>query len=389
MYNGYLSSLFVGIIAKKLSVVETTPKISHQHEFNATSAMKTLFGKDRVRINSHYLYLSDNDTIADEGILTWYDARANDPKRSEYRLFYTRNQVMIQAKANDSVFICLCKDGTALVVIAKGDSAAESQLKWLFGVVPGDRFSAGSLNEDDAQLRLITNRVLERLGLQLPVEEDWIDELVHRFGNQFPSPEVFSAYARETAGVSFDDADTVLITWLNQEQMLYRTFAGYLKKQTFAEPVPAFLDAERSEFTAFNDVSLCNHFEALLNSFQLPYSYNLLSADSISRCFVFPGMYHYRNPDYPDEGLLFLRVEDSLRNMEIPVFEDDRVSVIYLLTLEPALSKDQIDGLKEKHVRLVVPAPVQATYEAELRNDLLTVEGFLSVIQHNLVEYGY
>ena len=40
--SGYLKNYFKGIIAKKLSAVETTPKTSNQHEFNATVKMKEI-----------------------------------------------------------------------------------------------------------------------------------------------------------------------------------------------------------------------------------------------------------------------------------------------------------------------------------------------------------
>ena len=41
--TGYLKKYFKGIIVKKLSDVETTPKKSNQHEFNATIKMKEIF----------------------------------------------------------------------------------------------------------------------------------------------------------------------------------------------------------------------------------------------------------------------------------------------------------------------------------------------------------
>ena len=94
MKNGYLSQYFVGVIAKKLSVVEAKLDKSNQHEFNGITSMKRLFGTERQKFNTTFMFLDDETMpITESAFLTWYDARENHPTRSEYRLFFPTTNV--------------------------------------------------------------------------------------------------------------------------------------------------------------------------------------------------------------------------------------------------------------------------------------------------------
>ena len=120
MEAGYLNKYFSGVAAKRLSAVEADASISNQHEYNGVSMLKRIFGTEKRRIATDFLYLEDDeDDLKTSGELTWYDARANNPNRTEWRLYYPSNDVTIRCGAGDSLFICLKNDGTALDIIAR------------------------------------------------------------------------------------------------------------------------------------------------------------------------------------------------------------------------------------------------------------------------------
>ena len=105
MKNGYLSQYFEGVMAKRLSAVEANLEKSNQHEFNGVAAMKSIFGKERQKFPTQFLFLDDeNVPISEDGFLTWYDARENHPTRSEYRL-YLHNTVIRRPAFVDVVMI--------------------------------------------------------------------------------------------------------------------------------------------------------------------------------------------------------------------------------------------------------------------------------------------
>jgi hypothetical protein len=87
--RGLLSDYFEGVAVKRLSMVETTPTGSNQHEFNGSKALRRLFGDDdRKSIPTRFIWLGEEqEGITADSIVSWYDARRKHPTRTEYRLF--------------------------------------------------------------------------------------------------------------------------------------------------------------------------------------------------------------------------------------------------------------------------------------------------------------
>ena len=89
MKAGYLSQYFSGVAIKRLTSVEANPYSSNQHEFNGVSDLKKIFGKanGKIRFDTKFLYLNDYDDepVAADGYLTWYDAREKNPYCPKYR----------------------------------------------------------------------------------------------------------------------------------------------------------------------------------------------------------------------------------------------------------------------------------------------------------------
>jgi len=128
-----LSDYFKGVAVKKLSVVETEPVRSNQHEFNGTTALRQLFGNtDRRNIPAKFIWLGkDQEGMTSESVVSWYDARRNHPVRTEYRLYYPSNEITAMMRAEDTMFIALLRDETVMVIIVPSDSIMQNQLLWL------------------------------------------------------------------------------------------------------------------------------------------------------------------------------------------------------------------------------------------------------------------
>ena len=137
MRKWYLSQYFSAVAIKKLSLVEVNTTKSHQHEFNGTNQIKKLFWEvkwtDKKIIESKFIYMSDYDdeTIEDEGNLTWYDSRAKSfarTWRSEYRLYFPDNTVMNCASENDTLIIWKLPTWHVLVIVAEANSTVSLSL---------------------------------------------------------------------------------------------------------------------------------------------------------------------------------------------------------------------------------------------------------------------
>lgn len=156
-----LAAEFTHVVFKRLSAVEADRSRSNQHEFNAPKALRDAFGAEQPRrIETDFVWMPDDgDFLTERGDLTWYDARARHPTRSEYRVYYRDNAVTGQAKAGALLLIALRPNGTVLLVLAPGTGLAAARISWLFGieVSPGSVFAA--LDIDSAAGRTLSSRL--------------------------------------------------------------------------------------------------------------------------------------------------------------------------------------------------------------------------------------
>lgn len=350
MKNGYLSQYFEGVMAKRLSIVEACPEKSNQHEFNGVIAMKSLFGKERQTFPARFIFLDDeNEPVTDNGYLTWYDARESNPKRSEYRLFFPTTAVSQAASANDILFVGLRTDKTVLVVIAAGDSTIASQLVWLLGVDIKEQFTVvANLNEDRNRLEYVSKLILEQIGIEVDDQNcNYLDEMIDRFDGKFPKTKEFSAYARSTLNGSDarENPDIALLSWLEQEEVLFRTLEKHLIQQQLDK---GFSDVD--EFVSYSlsvlnrrksrvGQALENHFEIVLNTFGIKYDRTRITENRSKPDFIFPGIKEYHDTTFPVAKLTMLGAKSTCKDRWRQVLaEANRIDYKHLLTLESAIS---------------------------------------------------
>lgn len=393
MKNGYLSQYFVGVIAKRLSVVEANLDKSNQHEFNGIASMKKLFGTERQKFDATFLFLDDeNPPITDNAFLTWYDARENHPTRSEYRLFFPTTNVSKVASVSDLLFIALKPDKTVLVIIAPHDSTIASQLIWLFGVDIGDKFSiSDNFDNEDKKLEYASKYILEQIGITIDEQEStYLDEMLQLFDGKFPTTKEFSSYARSTLKEidAQDDPDIVLVTWLNREEELFRTLERHIiqtKLKTGFSNVDEFilysLSVQNRRKSRVGQ-SLENHFEILLKSRNIMYDRTKITENKSKPDFIFPSIIQYHDMAFPAENLTMLGAKSTCKDRWRQVLaEADRIKHKHLLTLEAAISTNQTNEMIQKNLQLVIPQPIHKTYTQSQQKWLMNVSAFISLLQ--------
>ncbi len=109
-----------GAAVKALSMVEIDYWRSNQHEFHGTSKLKELFGPNRQYFQGEFYYVKNSgEIIKSLGQLTWYDARENIKNRTEYRFYYTDNNVVSNAKEGDTLVVELCENKIVKIIIVE------------------------------------------------------------------------------------------------------------------------------------------------------------------------------------------------------------------------------------------------------------------------------
>lgn len=404
METGYLNKYFTGVVIKKLSVVETDSKASHQHEYNAKKPMDELFGIEvsRREYKARFLYLNDLETISAEGKMTWYDARSNHPTRTEWRFYFQTTEVSKRSMAGDSLFICKKTDDTLLVIIARENSTSERQLYWLFGFSGIDTEQKGfvtrfELNLNNEQLEFVAANVLEEIGIVYENEsvKKLLEPMLNKFAGKFPSTRDFSDFARETVKdvdplLNPDDA---LVKWINREEMLFKVMEEHLIKEQLEKGFFKNEEVDVDSFIRFSlsvqnrrksraGLSLENHIEALLQRQGILYTHTPVTENKAKPDFIFPCIEAYRDEQYEENYLTMLGAKSTCKDRWRQVLsEADRISRKHLLTLEPSISTNQTDEMIAKNLQLVVPQPIHETYTEEQRVWLFDVDQFIDEVK--------
>ncbi|UYH54617.1 type II restriction endonuclease [Qipengyuania sp. SS22] len=400
MRRGQLSDYFAGVAVKRLSAVETSPTTSNQHEFNGSGPLRRLFGDDdQKNIPARYIWLGrEQEAVTTDSILTWYDARRQHPTRTEYRLYYPDNEVTGMMQAGDVLFIALCRDGTAMVIITPVDSTIQNQLVWLFGLEDQPEFEftvqeiAGTSNPD---LDFATRYILDELGIEPEEPEaDRLDELIEQFGMVFPTTKNFSEIARSavTDVDPADDPDGALLDWLDMEEQLFRRLERRIVAERIASGFNAPEGADVDGFLSFSlsvqnrrksraGQSLEHHLEAIFVANSIRYARGAETENRNKPDFLFPGQEHYHDPAFPAAKLTMLGAKSTLKDRWRQVLsEAERIENKHLLTLEPGISENQTSEMQAKQLQLVLPRQLHGSFRSAQQTWLMDVSEFLSLV---------
>lgn len=403
MNLGYLADHFDGVAAKVLSAVETVGKRSNQHEIDGVHALRKLFGSplEKLYIPCSFLWLDDDmeDPVVEEGHLTFYDARINVPNRSEYRLYYPAHiEAMTMAQPGDVVFIAKRRTGHVLLIVVPGDSSIASQLDWLFGTEVLDHrgFSLRpNLERGDDALGLPAMYLLDMLGVAVePTDDSVLEQMLEKFGAGFPPSAQFGAFARSTLPGLHprDDADGVLLAWMEKEEILFRTLERHLATDTLGKlyadkhvDVDRFIEVSLSMHNRRKSRAgrgLENQLIALFSALDVQHVFNPVTENRSRPDFVFPSIDAYHNRQFPVGKLTMLGVKTTCKDRWRQVLsEAQRIPDKHLLTFETPISKAQTDEMREHRVQLVVPRDLQDPYSADQRQWLMNVSDLVALIR--------
>lgn len=407
MKPGYLSEYFEGVAAKRLSAVEADQTRSNQHEYHATKKVQELLGspEENTTIPARFLYLTDDDPdpIVEDAFLTLYNCRKGKPRSPEYHLYFPTTNVSLNASEGDLLVIAKKRDGSLLVIIAENGSSIGRQIEWLFGfsdlIHPG--FSVKSeLETEQDRIEFASRFILENIGIAVETSEDsYLDDMLVRFTGRFPTTREFSAYARSTLKdlSPQDQPDLVLMTWMEREEILFRTLERYLIADRLSQgfsikTIDATIDVDG--FLSYSlsvqnrrksrvGLALENHLEILFSANGIKYSRAAVTENKSKPDFLFPGITEYLNPAFDKTKLTMLGVKSTCKDRWRQVLsEADWISKKHLLTLETAISTNQTSEMAAKQLQLILPKGLHQTYTPIQQQWLMSVETFIDLIRY-------
>jgi len=393
-----LAKYFRGVGAKRLTEVEINPSTSNQHEFNGINEFQNIFGTEKIKFTAKFILLNDEEEklIEQEGFLTWYDARKDHPTRSsEYRLYYSTNEVIDKSSVGDLAVIAMTGKDSVVVIVAPYNSTSEKQLMWLFDLQEVEqKFIVKDLTEKKNDLGFAGKYIISSLGFEIEEEEkNYLDLILKTFGDKFPSTIEFSRFARSTMDeFSPDkDPDEALLAYLEREEILFRTLERYIVETKLKEGFGKNgIDVD--EFIQFS-LSVQNRRKSRAGlgfENQLAYIFKVLkiqftkkgkTENNYEPDFLFPGIESYNNPNFNSLYLTMLGLKTTAKERWRQILpEANRIWPKHLITLEPAISKNQTDQMKTEKLQLVIPKGIMPTYTEEQQKELINLSDFISIV---------
>ena len=401
MRRGMLSDLFAGVVAKRLTLVETITERSNQHEIQGTRPLRILLGEgDRRKIPTRFIWVSDDhEALSEDGFMSWSDVRKGKPRAAEFHLYYSGNAVTERMQEGDQFFLALQRDDSLLVIVTPAASTIQNQLLWLFSLPQqsGSAFSFQTIDEShNVELDFATRYILEELGIE-PEEPEAVrlDGLIERFGLVFPTTRVFSEFARASLPEvsAADDPDQALIEWMDREEQLFRRLERRIVADRIGNGFQSPKGTDVDGFLSFSlsvqnrrksrvGLALENHLEAVFKAQNVAYQRGAETENRNKPDFLFPGGEQYRDREFPAERLTMLGAKSTLKDRWRQVLsEAQRIEEKHILTMEPGISENQTDEMQAKHLQLVIPRRLHSTFRSRQQEWLMTVVDFLSVVR--------
>ena len=395
-----LSHHFAGISIKRLSAVETERHTSNQHEFNGTSSMKGYLGLDRKIFPATFIYFGEveEDRLALDDQVTWYDARERHPTRSEHRLYFRDNEVIQKATEGDTLVSALRQDGTMLLLIISEASPDRSDILWLFGMsrAPGRSFITIDTESVTPQSNALFHYVAENIGLEIEEEasDTWLELILDRFGPRFPKTRELSGLALETLGQDISAVETpdeALVRLIDREEELFRQLERHIVSAQLKDKAEAWAD-NVDEFMKFSlgvhnrrksraGHALENHLEWIFSENRVEHQRGAHTENRSKPDFLFPGSEKYQDLNWPDERLTMLGVKTTCKDRWRQVLnEAHRIPEKHLLTLQPGISEHQTTEMQQASLTLVLPRRLHETYSEAQTGYLMDVSEFLTLV---------
>jgi hypothetical protein len=124
--------------------------------------------------------------------------------------------------------------------------------------------------------------------------------------------------------------------------------------------------------------SLEHHVEYLLNGAGVPFARQPRIDGKVMPDLLIPGKAAYEDSKFPTSRLMVVGVKRTCKDRWRQILnEGKRIPVKHLLTIQEAISSEQLKEMKEAKVTLVVPKSYHKDYDASVGIKLLSIQQFI------------
>jgi len=212
----------------------------------------------------------------------------------------------------------------------------------------------------------------------------------------FPSTLELSSVARKCYNQSYKINDQIIklnpdreiLKWLDAEFQLFKIIENERYSQTIKTPFKSVEDLVDIANTILNrrksraGKSLEHHLAEIFNIFNVMFDKQAKTEKNKIPDFLFPNEKAYKDPHFINTKLLMLAAKTTCKDRWRQILnEADRIKIKHLFTLQPGISKNQLDEMYKYDVCLVVPQPNLETFPKEYKDKILTLSAFITKVK--------
>ena len=268
-----------------------------------------------------------------------------------------------------------------------------------------DTYTATLLEEDDDIEAFFSYFNLSLNGLNHIIDKNVLispDEILKQKmesivanASSFPETKELSLLASKIYNEAFgivdgavtDSPDDILVKWMDTETSLYFQFEEKIYRPIYSSPfgsleaISAFANSFLNRRKSRVGKSLEHHLSHVFTSANLKFVEQAVTEGNKKPDFLFPGIEEYHNLLFPDGDLTFLGAKTTCKDRWRQVLnEADRIETKYLFTLQPSISTNQLEEMKQEKVILVVPEQNKSSFDERYRADLLSLKQFVQIV---------
>lgn len=223
--------------------------------------------------------------------------------------------------------------------------------------------------------------------------DEFVKKLLRKLGkDEFPDTNTMAFAAREmykTCPSKRRKYEGKLLNWIRIEYEIFKA----IEEKRYKDKIEEIKKISKFIFIANKILnrrksragkSLEHHLKEIFDENKIACVEQLCTEKGHKPDFIFPNEEAYRDGNFPQEGLVFLAAKTTCKDRWRQILDEAQrfeKKEKFLFTLQPGVSKTQMEQMKSSHVILVVPGWIRQKYYEGYENDVLTLKEFINYVK--------
>lgn len=185
-----------------------------------------------------------------------------------------------------------------------------------------------------------------------------------------------------------DNADSIILKWTDAEYQLFRGLEEKIYYPVFSKPFDncqSLVDFSNSILNRRKSragKSLEHHLAEIFVASHLRFEEQVVTENNKKPDFIFPDGKSYHNYLFPADKLTMLGAKTTCKDRWRQVLsEADKIPNKHLFTLQPGVSRNQLQEMKDVHLTLVVPKANKTLFLPEFHENIMCLSDFIGMVR--------